>query len=73
MRTISETSKNQAFLVECRMARRRLRVPQKVIAHELRISTVAYSNIERGATDLKFDLFKFLCKRLEIAPEKFLI
>jgi predicted transcriptional regulator len=72
MRTLSETSKNQAFLSEVRERRRVLRVPQKVLAAEMEISVPAYHKIENGATDLKFDIFNFLCKRLGIQGEKYL-
>lgn len=72
MRQVHETSKNKAFLAEVRQQRRRLRIPQKLIAHEIGVSVVAYCRIERGSTDLKFDIFNFLCKRLGISGEKFL-
>jgi len=73
MRSISETKKNQAFLIALRERREKMRIPQKVLAYELGISTVAYSYIERGSTDLKLDIFKFLCKRLNLKAENFLI
>ncbi|MBS3913743.1 MAG: helix-turn-helix transcriptional regulator [Bacteroidetes bacterium] len=56
-----------------RERREKMRIPQKVLAYELGISTVAYSYIERGSTDLKLDIFKFLCKRLNLKAENFLI
>ena len=71
MRTVLETTKNKAFLIEVRQRREKMRIPQKAIAHELGISHPAYCKIERGSTDLKFDIFNFLCQRLGIAGEKF--
>lgn len=73
MRALSETSKNQTFLKAVRERRRSLRIPQKVLAHEIGVSAPAYCLIEGGAIEIKLDLFIFLCKRLNLQAEMFLI
>ena len=72
MRTLPETTKNKAFLTALRQQRKKLKVPQKVLAHELGVEPPAYCMIERGATSLKLDTFIFLCKRLNLKAEEFL-
>lgn len=71
MRSLSGTTKNQAFLMTLRARRRELRIPQKVLAYDLGMTQAAYAFIEQGATDLKLGVFIFLCNRLEINAENF--
>lgn len=71
MWAISSTTKNKAFLTKVKQRRKFLKVPQKIIAHDLGLSVPAYSKIECGYTDLNFDTFKYLCKTLRIHPQEF--
>ena len=73
MRTLPPSTKNQAFLNAVRLRRREMKLPQKVLAHELSVSTPAYHKIETGKTILNFEIFNFLCKRLILNAEKFLL
>jgi transcriptional regulator with XRE-family HTH domain len=73
MRTLQKTTETKAFLKEVREKRKILKIPQKVIAHELGVTAAAYTQIEKGATSLKFDLFIFLCKRLDLNANNFFV
>ena len=71
MRKISDTAKIQAFLTAVRAQRKKMRLPQKVLAHELGLGVSAYSKIESGATGLNVGIFNFLCNRLNLRPENY--
>lgn len=68
-----QTEENPAFLAEVKRARKKLRIPQKVIAHELGMTQAAYSKIESGSSPIKFQTGIFLIKRLNLNPENYLI
>ena len=72
MWAISETAENKAFLIEVKRARRVLRIKQKQIAHDLKLSQAAYSQLENGSTELKLSQFIFLCRTLQIPADKFI-
>lgn len=73
MWSISETATHKAFLIAVKKRRDELNIPQKQIAHELRLTQSAYSRIECGSSDLKFADFIFLCKRLNLNAQEFLM
>jgi transcriptional regulator with XRE-family HTH domain len=73
MWSISSTAKNKAFLSAAKKRRRELKIPQKIIAHEMGLNVSAYSKIECGYTDLSLDKFIFICKRLNLNAQNFLL
>lgn len=73
MRQISATGARETFLKDVKRQRKAMKIPQKVLAHELKISQAAYSFIEDGATDLKLETFIFLCERLQLKPAIYFI
>lgn len=73
MRAFPASCQGAAFLAAVRDRRRELRVKQEVLARELGMTQGAYARIERGASELKFDIFIFLCQRLEIDGKKYVL
>jgi transcriptional regulator with XRE-family HTH domain len=72
MWSISATATHKAFLIAVKKKRKEIKLPQKVIAHELGLTPAGYSLLEAGQVELSLHRFIFLCKRLNLKPETFL-
>lgn len=72
MWSISETAAHKAFLIAVKKKRKEIKLPQKVLAYEMRISRPAYCLLESGQVELSLQRFIFLCKRLNLNPQEFL-
>jgi transcriptional regulator with XRE-family HTH domain len=73
MWSISPTAKNKAFLSAVKQRRKDLKIPQKTIAYEMDIDVSTYSKIECGYTALILCNFIFLCKRLNLNAQNFIM